>query len=206
MCTCSNYIIIWFFALLFAIIGLPIWMCGCDEKFGGPCIRYTTHQAKIISNTCYLTHKNIGHSYGDDTIGNNCNVYVEYNNKEIATTCKIYRSDDDNCNGLVTSTSQTNKCNKLNHRDYKIGNYTNIYVDKYERCYSNHYVKRLSLIGFIFLIFSTFLLTIGILVFTIKKIKDVYNNICNKEYCNLNTINSNTTNSNTTNFNIDFDF
>lgn len=157
-------IIIFFFGITCLIIGIPIWFTGCDKSVGGPCVRYNKYTAFVVSNTCYETHgASVHNSRGirdDDTIGNNCNVHVKYTKKGIDYICPIYRSDQDYCRGLVTSMSQSRECDELNAQDYPINSYTQIYVDNYDTCYSSHYVRRLAIIGFVFLIFG-FVFTIG---------------------------------------------
>lgn len=135
--------------VLCLIIGFPIWMSGCNKYFGGPCVRYTPYDATVTSNECYITH---GDHYGDDVIGCNCNVHVKYVSKQVPITCNIYRSDQDECGDLVQSYSQLKKCNILNTQDYPLNKNITIYVSSTGTCYSSHYVKRLSIIGTIFLI------------------------------------------------------
>lgn len=154
------------FGILFFIIGFPIWLRGCNTNLGF-CVGYTPYEATVVSNECYITHGSS--EYLDDTIGENCNVYVKYVKKGIPEICKIHRSDSDYCGYLITRWSQMKSCNKLNMRDYKLNTTVNIFVDSIDNsCDSSHYVSRLQTIGFAFLIISAFFIIMTVLSMTCK--------------------------------------
>lgn len=159
--------------LLFAVIGFPIWMCGCG-KFGSPCVRYNSVDAVVTKNDCIITHGYDGFhgSDNDDTVGYNCNVNVEYTRKFVKHSCVIFRSDNDYCGWLVTSNHQKNKCINLNLEDYQLNKIVNIYVDTYsDKCFSSHYVHRLSTIGFIFFVISGLFFCCNVIYSLLKKYK-----------------------------------
>lgn len=134
-----------FCAIIFIIIGLPIYMIGCDNKIGGYCNGYVKYTAQVIDNTCDLTsgYKSSGNGKTAiyDTIGYNCNVHVQYIENGNNITCPIYRSDSDYCS-FVTDWSQYRKCNKLNIKDYPVGSSHIINVNRVDgRCETNHIVQ-----------------------------------------------------------------
>ncbi len=146
-----------FFGIIFIIIGLPLYMVGCDDKIGGYCNGFVKHKAQVINNKCYLTtgHNTHGKLNDDDAIGFNCNVYIQYTKHGRNITCPVYRSDSDNCNPLVITRSQVNTCNKLNNKDYPLGKIFNIYVNKVDgRCETHHYVQKYAIVGFVFLVIA----------------------------------------------------
>lgn len=178
---CTIFVLV--IGVIFIIVGFPTWMCGCDKTLGGPCIKYNQYSALIISNTCYETHGNgvNGHA-DDDTIGNNCNVHVEYVHKGVTKVCPIYRSDNDHCRGLVTSMKQTEQCNELNQQDYHLDDYTSIYVGKYnDICYSSHYVSMIAKIGFSFLVIGLVFTICSILYIKFKKYRDTGYSLASNE-------------------------
>ncbi len=156
-----------FLAIIFIIIGLPIYMVGCDDKIGGYCNGFVKHTAIVIDNTCDLTsgHRSHGKSSDDDAIGFNCNVHIQYIANGKNKTCPIYRSDSDNCSPLVFTWSQVHQCNKLNKKDYPLGKEFTIYVNKVDgRCETHHYVQKYAIIGFVFLIIAGVFIVIPLFI------------------------------------------
>ncbi len=161
-----------FLAIIFIIIGLPIYMVGCDDKIGGYCNGFAKYTAKVIDNECNLTsgHSSHGKSSDDDAIGFNCNVHIQYIENGFNQTCPIYRSDSDNCSPLVFTWSQVHQCNKLNKKDYPLGKLFTIYVNKVDgRCETHHLVQKYAIIGFVFLIIAIVLIFITLVII----IKDI---------------------------------
>ncbi len=162
-----------FLAIIFIIIGLPIYMVGCDDKIGGYCNGFVKHTAMVIDNSCDLTSGYVSHGRSgsdDDGIGFNCNVHIQYIENGFNQTCPIYRSDSDNCVPLVTTWHQVNTCNKLNKKDYPLGKLFTIYVNKVDgRCETHHLVQKYAIIGFVFLIIAILLIFITLVII----IKDI---------------------------------
>ncbi len=162
-----------FLAIIFIIIGLPIYMVGCDDKIGGYCYGFVKHTAMVIDNSCDLTSGYVSHGRSgsdDDGIGFNCNVHIQYIENGFNQTCPIYRSDSDNCVPLVTTWHQVNTCNKLNKKDYPLGKLFTIYVNKVDgRCETHHLVQKYAIIGFVFLIIAIVLIFITLVII----IKDI---------------------------------
>ncbi len=162
-----------FLAIIFIIIGLPIYMVGCDDKIGGYCNGFVKHTAMVIDNSCDLTSGYVSHGRSgsdDDGIGFNCNVHIQYIENGFNQTCPIYRSDSDNCVPLVTTWRQVNTCNKLNKKDYPLGKLFTIYVNKVDgRCETHHLVQKYAIIGFVFLIIAIVLIFITLVII----IKDI---------------------------------
>lgn len=150
-----------FLSVIFIIIGLPLYMVGCDDKIGGYCNGFIKQSVTVINNQCYLTSGYVHHgkTSDDDGIGFNCNVHVQYTEHDKNVTCPVYRSDDDHCTPLVITWKQVDTCNKLNNKDYPLGKIFNIYINKVDgRCETHHYVQKYAVVGFVFLMISSFLI------------------------------------------------
>jgi hypothetical protein len=164
----------WFF--IFFIIGLPTYLMGCDNIIKGGCsVSYNIANAKVVES-CHLHTVTID----DDTYGNPVHsdfspTYVTFGDCRVkldadGLICNLYRSDFDKCSDDITSENQYRKCDVLNNHSYPLGSIHTVYFSKNNsKCYSHFYVKRLSRVGFAFLIFS-FVLQIIILVSYVRDI------------------------------------
>lgn len=146
--------------IIFLVIGLTLYLSGCDDNIGGYCNGFNIVNAKIIRNTCITKHGRIHHSHsrsaGDDDDGDyqNCDVIVQYIENNVNITCSVYRSDMDFC-GQVIDSQQLRRCTRINEAGYEEGTYRKIYI-KDGVCESHHYVGRIAIIGFCFLMIFVF--------------------------------------------------
>lgn len=164
------------------IIGLPLYMVGCDNKVGGYCNGFNKHTALVIDNECNLAsgHHTHGKTADDDEIGYNCNVHVQYTEDGKNKTCLVYRSDYDNCVPLVETWKQVKKCNKLNKKDYPLSSLHTIYINKVDgRCETQHLVQKYARIGCVFLVFAGGFIVIEILHYMIPCIM---NDLCSSMF------------------------
>lgn len=167
---CVSFLLV----LVSFVIGLPIYMVGCSELYGGYCYGFNKVEAKVVSNSCYMTsgYDCYKKSCHDDTIGFNCKVHVQYMMNEKNKICYVYRSDWDDCQPLVTTLSLQRKCDKLNYKNYPINSTHPIYINKVNGyCETHHYVEKYSKIGFYFLIISAFFLLPSIIFYILRKIE-----------------------------------
>jgi hypothetical protein len=154
-------------ATIFIIIGLPMYMVGCDYKIGGYCNGFDKHTAQVIDNQCHLTSGYISHgNSGSDDVGFNCNVHVQYIKDGKNVTCPVYRSDSDGCSPLVDTWTQVRKCTKLNNKDYPLGKIFNIYVNRVDkRCETHHYVQMYAIVGFVFLVLGGLFFSCALVIY-----------------------------------------
>ena len=152
-------------AMIFLIIGVPTYMFGCDETLGGYCAGFTRRSSTVIYNTCSdakqsddETPTKHGIQYNHHSNGD-CNVYVQYYINNVSSTCTLKRSDHDRC-ASDSDDVDPYKCRHLNNRDYPINSTVPLWISKYDgTCESHHYVSRIAIIGFSFLVMS------GIMIF-----------------------------------------
>jgi len=168
----GRYIVICWFCIFF-IIGLPTYLMGCDNIIKGGCsVSYNIAKAKVIES-CHLYTVTIDddNSYGSENFHSDFGSSITYGDCRVkleadGLICNLYRSDEDDCSNYITSRHQYKMCDRLNNHSYPLGSIHTVYFSKNnEKCYSHFYVKRLSRVGFTFLIFSFVLLTIILITF-----------------------------------------
>lgn len=157
-----NPVVILSLCIVLTIIGLPIYLVGCDSVLGGYCNRYERTNMNVVGNQCYLTERSQFRTAVN--IGFNCQVYMQtFDN---ATKCALIRSDDDYCK-FVTNWDQLDKCNTLNLSNYPIGSIHPIMINKVDgRCQSPHYTRQYALVGLSILIIAgvLFVYLVGITI------------------------------------------